>query len=258
MSILASTLCLSAIAAAGDIEFSGVGQTVVTSLDGVETLDTRLVLGAYGESEGAVYGFAFETNDNLDDTTLWEAYVGADLGGVDVTVGRFQRNFSAELAMSEYTYGVGLTNSSVFGLGGIVVDGVSFGGDIGDASFSFDIVGDDVFGDSVTYGGRVELGALGFGFIGEEMEVWTVDISDESGFISYTDDNGDWTAVLREFCLPWKIPSPVTVVLNTTTLMKPRSPSVACVNSKRAFLLSLNMMIGTKVFVPDCDLHFDL
>ncbi len=119
MSILASTLCLSAIAAAGDIEFSGVGQTVVTSLDGVETLDTRLVLGAYGESKGAVYGFAFETNDNLDDTTLWEAYVGADLGGVDVTVGRFQRNFSAELAMSEYTYGVGLTNSSVFGLNGV-------------------------------------------------------------------------------------------------------------------------------------------
>ena len=197
MSILASTLCLSAIAAAGDIEFSGVGQTVVTSLDGVETLDTRLVLGAYGESKGAVYGFAFETNDNLDDTTLWEAYVGADLGGVDVTVGRFQRNFSAELAMSEYTYGVGLTNSSVFGLGGIVVDGVSFGGDIGDASFSFDIVGDDVFGDSVTYGGRVELGALGFGFIGEELEIWTVDISDESGFISYTDDNGDWTAVAQ-------------------------------------------------------------
>ena len=52
----ASVLCLSAIAAAGDIEFSGVGQTVVTSIDGVETLDTRLVLGAYGESEGAVYG----------------------------------------------------------------------------------------------------------------------------------------------------------------------------------------------------------
>ena len=67
----ASVLCLSAIAAAGDIEFSGVGQTVVTSLDGVETLDTRLVLGAYGESEGAVYGFAFETNDNLSDTTLY-------------------------------------------------------------------------------------------------------------------------------------------------------------------------------------------
>ena len=61
----ASVLCLSAIAAAGDIEFSGVGQTVVTSLDGVETLDTRLVLGAYGESEGAVYGFSFETFDNL-------------------------------------------------------------------------------------------------------------------------------------------------------------------------------------------------
>ena len=140
----ASVLCLSAIAAAGDIEFSGVGQTVVTSLDGVETLDTRLVLGAYGESEGAVYGFAFETNDNLSDTTLWEAYVGADLGGLDVTVGRFQRNFSAELAMSEYTYGIGLTKSSVFGLNGVVVDGVSFGGDIGDASFSFDIVGDDV------------------------------------------------------------------------------------------------------------------
>ena len=40
----ASVLCLSAIAAAGDIEFSGVGQTVVTSLDGVETLDTRLGL----------------------------------------------------------------------------------------------------------------------------------------------------------------------------------------------------------------------
>ena len=80
---------LSAFAYAGDVEFGGVGQTVVTSLDGVETLDTRLVLGAYGESKGAVYGFAFETNDNLDDTTLWEAYVGADLGGVDVTVGRF-------------------------------------------------------------------------------------------------------------------------------------------------------------------------
>ena len=197
MSVLATTMCLSALTAAGDIEFSGVGQTVVTSIDGVETLDTRLVLGAYGESEGAVYGFSFETIDNLDDTQLWEAYVGADFGGVDVTVGRFQRNFSAELASSAYTYGFGLTNSSVFGLGGVVVDGVSFGGNVGDASFSFDIVGDDVFGDSVTYGGRVELGALGFGFIGEEFDIWTVDISDDNGFISYTDDNGDWTAVAQ-------------------------------------------------------------
>ena len=34
----ASVLCLSAIAAAGDIEFSGVGQTVVTSIDGVDIL----------------------------------------------------------------------------------------------------------------------------------------------------------------------------------------------------------------------------
>jgi hypothetical protein len=193
-----SVLCLSAIAAAGDIEFSGVGQTVVTSIDGVETLDTRLVLGAYGESEGAVYGFSFETNNNLDDTTLWEAYVGADLGGLDLTVGRFQRNFSAELAMSDYTYGLGLTNSSGFGRNGIVVDGVSFGGNVGDASFSLDIVGDDVFdGDSVTYGGRVELGALGFGFIGEEMDLWTVDLSGDRGFISYTDDNGDWVAVAQ-------------------------------------------------------------
>ena len=98
-------MCLSAIAAAGDIEFSGVGQTVVTSIDGVETLDTRLVLGAYGESEGAVYGFS-KLFDNLS-TRLWEAYVGADFGGLDVTVGRFQRNFSAELASSAYTYGFG-------------------------------------------------------------------------------------------------------------------------------------------------------
>tara|TARA_S200002703_G_scaffold147346_1_gene143132 strand:+ start:33 stop:806 length:774 start_codon:yes stop_codon:yes gene_type:complete len=198
MSILASTICLSAIAAAGDIEFSGVGQTVVTSIDGVETLDTRLVLGAYGESEGAVYGFSFETIDNLDDTQLWEAFVGADFGAVDVTVGRFQRNFSAELASSAYTYGFGLTNSSVFGLGGVVVDGVSLGGDIDDnISFNFDIVGDDVFGDSVTYGGRVELGALGFGFIGEDLEIFTLDISDENGFISYTDDNDEWVAVAQ-------------------------------------------------------------
>lgn len=196
MSVLATTMCLSAIAA-GDIEFSGVGQTVVTSIDGVETLDTRLVLGAYGESEGAVYGFSFETIDNLDDTQLWEAYVGADFGAVDVTVGRFQRNFSAELASSAYTYGFGLTNSSVFGLGGVVVDGVSLGGNVGDASFSFDIVGDDVFGDSVTYGGRVELGALGFGFIGEDMDIWTLDISDENGFISYTEENERWLAVAQ-------------------------------------------------------------
>ena len=69
----ASVLCLTALTAAGDIEFSGVGQTAVTSIDGVETLDTRLVLGAYGESEGAVYGFAFETNDaiiNIDSKTF--------------------------------------------------------------------------------------------------------------------------------------------------------------------------------------------
>ena len=193
----ASVLCLSAIAAAGDIEFSGVGQTVVTSLDGVETLDTRLVLGAYGEQVQALGRVQRETIDNLDDTQLWEAFVGADFGAIDVTVGRFQRNFSAELASSAYTYGFGLTNSSVFGLGGVVVDGVSLGGDIGDASFSFDIVGDDVFGDTVTYGGRVELGALGFGFIGEELDVWTVDLSGDDGFISYTDDNGDWTAVAQ-------------------------------------------------------------
>jgi len=38
---------------------------------------------------------------------------------------------------------------------------------------------------------------LGFGFIGEELDVWTVDVSDENGFISYTDDNGDWVAVAQ-------------------------------------------------------------
>ena len=157
-----------------------------------------LSLGAFGESEGAVYGFAFETIDNLDDVGLFQAYVGADFGGVDITVGRFQRNFSAELAASTFGYTYGLTNSTVFDRYDAFVEGVSFGGEAGDASFAIDVVGDDVFdGDSSTVSGRVELGALGFGFIGEELDVWTLDISDEKGFISYTDDNGDWTAVAQ-------------------------------------------------------------
>ena len=42
---------------------------------------------------------------------------------------------------------------------------------------------------------RLELGALGFGFVGEEMDLWTVDISDGYNYLSYTDNNGDWTAV---------------------------------------------------------------
>ena len=71
-----------------------MGQTARSVVDDVETLDTRLIFGAFGESEGAVYGFAFETIDNLDDVGLFQAYVGADFGGLDVTVGRFQRNFS--------------------------------------------------------------------------------------------------------------------------------------------------------------------
>lgn len=49
----------------------------------------------------------------------------------------------------------------------------------------------------MTYGGRVELGALGFGFVGEDAEIWTVDISGDDGFISYTDDNGEWVAVAQ-------------------------------------------------------------
>ena len=196
MSVLATTVCLSAITAAGDIDFSGVGQTAVTSIDGVETLDTRLVLGAYGESEGAVYGFAFETNDNLDDVELYDAHVGADFGMFDVTVGYFKRHFSHEMTTTKGGYGLGLTRSSTYGLIESRAGGASFGFDVGEVSFNFDIVGDDVFdGDTVTYGGRVELGALGFGFVGEEMDLWTVDISDGYNYLSYTDNNGDWTAV---------------------------------------------------------------
>jgi len=195
MSVLATTVCLSAITAAGDIDFSGVGQTAVTSIDGVETLDTRLVLGAYGESEGAVYGFAFETNDNLDDVELYDAHVGADFGMFDVTVGYFKRNFSHEFKTTKGGYGLGLTKSSTYGLIESRAGGASFGFDVGDVSFDFDVVGDDVFdSDSVTYGGRVELGALGFGFVGEEMDVWTVDVSSDAGYIAYTDNNGDWVA----------------------------------------------------------------
>ena len=198
MNSIALSIGLSALSGFGDVEFHGVGQTAVSVVDDVETLDTRLIFGAFGVSEGAVYGFAFETIDNLDDVGLFQAYVGADFGGLDVTVGRFQRNFSAELATSTFGYTYGLTNSTVFDRYDAFVEGLSLGGEVGDASFAIDVIGDDVFdGDSSTVSGRVELGALGFGFIGEEFDVWTVDISDEKGFISYTDDNGDWTAVAQ-------------------------------------------------------------
>ena len=192
MTAFASVLCLSAIAAAGDVEFGGVGQTVYSNIDSVDSLDTRLVLGAYGESDGTVFGFSFETIDNLEDTAIWDAYVGADLGGLSVKVGRFQRSFSAELELSEYGLnGLGLSGSSVFGLVEQRVDGVSVGGDLGDLSFSLDVVGDDVF-DDPSLGGRVEFGSLGFGFLGEEMDTWTVDISSGNDFIAYTEDNEDW------------------------------------------------------------------
>jgi hypothetical protein len=61
MRAFALTLGISAATLAGDIDFGGVGQTVVTSNDGDYSLDTRLVLGGYAESDGAVYGFSFET-----------------------------------------------------------------------------------------------------------------------------------------------------------------------------------------------------
>ena len=48
----------------------------------------------------------------------------------------------------------------------------------------------------------------------------------------------------------WMILGLATVGSSMTTLMKRRSPLAACVSSKRAFLLWLSMMIGTKVFVP--------
>ena len=86
-------------------------------------------------------------------------------GGLDVTVGRFQRHFSLNSHIIRIHLWFSLDQlQRVTGWCGVVVDGVSLGGNVGDASFSFDIVGDDVFGDTVTYGGRVELGALGFGF----------------------------------------------------------------------------------------------
>jgi len=145
MNSIALSIGLSALSGFGDVEFHGVGQTAVSVVDDVETLDTRLIFGAFGESEGAVYGFAFETIDNLDDVGLFQAYVGADFGGLDVTVGRFQRNFSAELATSTFGYTYGLTNSTVFDRYDAFVEGVSFGGEAGDASFAIDVVGDDVF-----------------------------------------------------------------------------------------------------------------
>ena len=134
-------------------------------------------------------------------------------------------------------------------LGGVVVDGVSLGGNVGDASFSFDIVGDDVFGDTVSYGGRVELGALGFGFIGEELDVWTVDVSDEDGFISYTDDNGDLTGCCSRCFSCEDIPSGYGRVeydhLDETTF----AIGGVCEFQEGVSAL-LSMMIGTKVFVP--------
>ena len=114
----------------------------------------------------------------------------------DVTVGYFKRHFSHEMTTTKGGYGLGLTRSSTSGLIESRAGGASIGFDVGEVSFDFDIVGDDVFdGDTVTYGGRVELGALGFGFVGEEMDLWTVDISDGYNYLSYTDNNGDWTAV---------------------------------------------------------------
>ena len=198
MKVIIPVLSLTAVATAGDIEFRGVGQTAVTIIDDVETLDTRLVLGAYGESEGAIYGFAFDTNDDLDDLEIYDAYVGADLGLFDITVGRFKRHFSHEWTTTSGGYGLGLTRSSVYDVVESRGTGVSFHHDMGEFSMNFDIMGDDVFDtDAVTYGGRIELGAVGFGFVGEEMDLWTVDISDGNDFISYTDDNGDWTAVAQ-------------------------------------------------------------
>ena len=64
MNSIALSIGLSALSGFGDVEFHGVGQTAVSVVDDVETLDTRLIFGAFGESEGAVYGFAFETIDN--------------------------------------------------------------------------------------------------------------------------------------------------------------------------------------------------
>jgi hypothetical protein len=193
---LAALACC--VANAGDIEIGGIGQTHITSLDGVETLDTRLILGAYGESEGAVYGFALQTMDDLENVDIWDAYVGADFGAVDVTVGRFQRHFSAELESLDFGYGYGFAYSSAFALVDPRVEGASIGGEIGDLSFAIDVVGDDVFdSDTATVGGRVELGVLGFGFVGEDMDLWTVDVSSDLGFISYTENGDDWVATAQ-------------------------------------------------------------
>jgi hypothetical protein len=199
MRAFALTLGISAATLAGDIDFGGVGQTVVTSNDGDYSLDTRLVLGGYAESDGAVYGFSFETIDNLDDVALLDAYVGVDLDIVNLTVGKFQRHFGAELESTRFRYNYGLTRATTFVED--YIEGVSFGGELGDLSFNIDAVGSDVF-DNPGVGGRVELGALGVGFADDNFDLWTADVSWEDGFISYTDDSGDWTACLQTVLIP--------------------------------------------------------
>lgn len=200
MKVLIPVLSLTAFAAAGDLELGGTGQSVVTTIDGDSTLNTRLVLGVYNEeTDWGVFGLSVETLNNLEDFDLLEAYAGFNLDdNLSVTVGNFQRHFSAEAEASRHGFAaLSLTQSTAQerAIGDdLFVSGFSLGGELGDMRFDVDFTGDDVI-DDANLSGRLSYGGLGFGFIGEDMDLWTVDFGWGGEYLSYTQLNDDdWIA----------------------------------------------------------------
>ena len=154
MKVLIPVLSLTAFAAAGDLELGGTGQSVVTTIDGDSTLNTRLVLGVYNEeTDWGVFGLSVETLNNLEDFDLLEAYAGFNLDdNLSVTVGNFQRHFSAEAEASRHGFAaLSLTQSTAQerAIGDdLFVSGFSLGGELGDMRFDVDFTGDDVIEDA--------------------------------------------------------------------------------------------------------------
>jgi len=185
-----------------NLDIFGAGQAAVSVVDGDYDLNTRLVLGGSYKVDDVAFNLVFQTTDNVSDVDVLFGNVAWDTGEVGtVSLGRFQKVFSAELADTYLGFNYGLTNSAAYDAtvgDDVSTDGIRWGTGFGDLSFDLVFGGTDGDLNEADFSGRVgyDLGvaSVGFGFI--DSDAWTVDLSRGDSFISYTDVGDEWYGTL--------------------------------------------------------------
>ena len=184
------------------LEVMGAGQSAVSIVDGDYDLSTRLVLGGAYTVDDATFNLVFQTTDNVSEVDVLFGNLAYDTGDFGtVSVGRFQKVFSAELSDTYLGFNYGLTNSAAYNAtigDDVSTDGVAWSAGLGDLSFELVYGGSDGDLNEADLSGRVgyDLGFASVGFGMLDSDTWTVDLSRGDSFISYTDVGDEWYGTL--------------------------------------------------------------